>query len=187
MGASIRMRGAQPIGKIATPVDLETAPEQTLLPPPAPAEAPVAETQPGPKPVMVDVPTAQRWFAECGIRQRNAIERQRTARGKLAAALAHFQRVTGATVTQEQLIRQHLANETWLRGEVAAGRVSPRQQGQPGPSAIDQFAFHTRRQGRSAGGGSAFRRGAVGINELQRRQAEKVARQRQLDLAKQGQ
>jgi hypothetical protein len=135
--------------------------------------------QPKPFPV-VDVRTASRWHAECLLRYRQANERMLTARGRFNLALRDWQNATTQTITPDQLIRSHIDAETKLRADVKEGRVSPRKSpDQPGPSAIDQFAFYTKTTGRRPGGGGSFRRGGRDKNAEVRRQAEAAFRAKQ--------
>ncbi len=99
----------------------------------------------------------QRDQADALARLRTAESRQRECRGRVALALQRWQNSTNQTITQEQLVRAHLAGETKLRADRAAGLVPPRAQPRLG-SAIDSFAYHTRQMGRGAGGGRAFAR-----------------------------
>ncbi len=152
--------------------------DRGLLPPAATAAvAQSGDGAPQPKP---GVREHQRWHAECLQAYRQANERQLVARGRRNLALRDWQNATMQTITPEQLIRSHIDAETQLRADVKEGRVSPRKSpDQPGPSKIDQFAFYTKNAGRGAGGGSSFRRGGVGQNELLRRQAEAAFRAKQ--------
>ncbi len=145
------------------------------------AAATVVDTPPlVPEPKPVDIPTAQRWHAECLLRYRQANERQMVARGRFNIALRDWLSATMQIISPEELRRQHINAETKLRADVLAGRVSPRKTpDQPGPSAIDRLAFYSKDQGRRPGGGNSFRRGGVGQNELLRRQAEAAFRAKQ--------
>jgi hypothetical protein len=108
---------------------------------------------------ILSVNDAQRALSESHLRSRQATARQRECRGKVALALAAFQRATGQTQTFEQLAREHLKSETQLRADRAAGKIPTRRPQRLG-SAVDSFAYHTRASGRGAGGGRAFGRGA---------------------------
>jgi len=138
--------------------------------------------QPKPLPsVIPDVPTAQRWHGEAMLRYRQAVDRQRVATGRRNLALRDWQVATAQTITPEQLIRQHINAETQMRHDVKAGLVSPyKTPDQPGPSAIDEFAFATRKQGRRPGGGGSFRRGGQDKNAEARRQAIELFRAKQI-------
>jgi hypothetical protein len=109
----------------------------------------------------ISVADAQARLVETQMRVARAIERQGECRGLVAAALAVFQRVASQTVTQEQLIRQHLESENELRRLRAEGKLPQRGSQRRLGSAIDAYAYHTRNSGRGAGGGAAFRRGAT--------------------------
>jgi hypothetical protein len=144
------------------------------------AMAAVAQSGDGAPPPKPGVREHQRWHAECLQAYRQANERQLVARGRRNLALRDWQNATMQTITPEQLIRSHIDAETQLRADVKEGRVSPRKSpDQPGPSKIDQFAYYTKNQGRGAGGGSSFRRGGKGQNELLRQQAEQAFRAKQ--------
>ncbi len=98
---------------------------------------------------------------DCYQRLQQATTRQRECRARVARSLQRWQQATMQTISREQLVRQHLANETQLRKDRAEGRAP-----QPAPprlgSKVDEFAYYTRAHGRGTGGGRAFGRGAYG-------------------------
>ncbi len=98
---------------------------------------------------------------DCYQRLQAATNRQRECRARVALMLSRWQNATMQTISREQLVRQHLANETQLRKDRAEGRAPQQVQPRLG-SAIDAFAYHTRHMGRGAGGGRSFGRGAYG-------------------------
>ncbi len=99
--------------------------------------------------------------ADCQMRLNAAADRRRVCNGRVNLALSRWQNATQQTITQEQLIRQHLASETQLRADRAAGRVPERATPHLG-SAIDAFAYYTKAHGRGTGGGRSFARGGPG-------------------------
>ncbi len=99
--------------------------------------------------------------ADCQMRLNAAVDRRRVCDGRVNMALSRWQSATQQTITQEQLIRQHLASETQLRADRAAGRVPERATPHLG-SAIDAFAYYTKAHGRGTGGGRSFARGGPG-------------------------
>lgn len=105
---------------------------------------------------------AQQAHVDCQIRLQAAADRRPTVNGALSIALRNWQNATMQTITQEQLVRQHLASETQLRADRAAGRVPERATPQIANSAIDRFAFYTKAHGRGTGGGRSFGRGGPG-------------------------
>jgi hypothetical protein len=105
---------------------------------------------------------ARQAHSDCQIRLQQAADRRSAVNGALALALRAWQVATSQTITQEQLVRAHLAGETQHRADVAAGRVPEREQPRIANSKIDQFAYYTKQHGRGAGGGRAFGRGAFG-------------------------
>jgi hypothetical protein len=99
--------------------------------------------------------------ADCQQRLQQAATRQRECRHRVAMRLQRWQSATMQTISQEQLIRQHLAHENQLRKDRAEGRGPERAQPRLG-SKVDEFAYYTRAHGRGTGGGRAFGRGAYG-------------------------
>ena len=99
--------------------------------------------------------------SDCQQRLQQATIRQRDCRARVARSLQRWQNATMQTITQEQLVRAHLASETQLRKDRAEGRSPQRAQPRLG-SRIDEFAYYTRAHGRGTGGGRAFGRGAYG-------------------------
>jgi hypothetical protein len=104
---------------------------------------------------------ARQAHVDCQIRLQAAADRRPTVNGNLAIALQRWQNATAQTITQEQLVRAHLAGETQHRADVAAGRVPERAQPRIANSKIDQFAYYTKQHGRGTGGGRAFGRSLV--------------------------
>ena len=99
--------------------------------------------------------------SDCQQRLQQATNRQRECRHRVAMSLQRWQNATMQTITQEQLVRQHLAHETQLRKNRVEGRGPERATPRLG-SKVDEFAFYTRAHGRGTGGGRAFGRGAYG-------------------------
>ena len=109
----------------------------------------------------LSVVEAQRRLVASQLRCARATEAQGMCRGKVALALAAFQRVAMVVQTPSDLVRQHIESENEQRRLRAEGKLPPRGGQRRLGSAIDSFAFHTRAAGRGAGGGNAFRRGAA--------------------------
>jgi len=125
--------------------------------------------QAGPVTTPLSVTDAQRAVHESHLRNARATDQQRECRGRVAFALAAFQRATMQTTTFEQLAREHINSENQLRADRAAGKIPQRGGQRRLGSAVDAFAYHTRNSGRGAGGGAAFRRGATtrrGVSDL---------------------
>jgi hypothetical protein len=125
---------------------------------PAPA---AAEFRNGAPPPILSIADAQRNLIGTQLRVQRATDGQREARGRVALALEKFQRATMQTCTPEQLVRQHIESENQLRADRAAGKIPPRGAQRRLGSEVDRFAFYTRANGRGAGGGRAFARGAA--------------------------
>jgi len=130
---------------------------------------PVIEIDDG-NPTLYDL---QETLSEATVRYRVADERIREARGRLSQTITQWQLACGETKSFEQLARQHIASENAERARrVAEGRS--RMNGQPGPSAIDHFAFATKQSGRRAGGSGSFRRGGMTYSEAARENARRA-------------
>jgi hypothetical protein len=139
-----------PLPDAATPVNL----------PGAVAKA-AAEASGDALPPPLSVVEAQRAVVDSQMRCVRATEAQGLCRGKVALALAAFQRVAMVAQSPSDLIRQHIESELEQRRLRAEGKLPPRGGHRRLGSEIDRFAFATRAMGRGAGGGSAFRRGAA--------------------------
>lgn len=113
-----------------------------------------------PSPQARSVASLQRELVASQLRCARATEAQGLCRGKVALALATFQRVAMVAQSPSDLIRQHIENENQLRADRVAGKIPQRGGQRRLGSAIDSFAYHTRAMGRGAGGGGAFRCGA---------------------------
>ena len=95
-------------------------------------------------PRPVSVADARCALVNSQMRCARATDRQREARGNVAVALERFQRATMQTVTQEQLVRQHIESENRLRADRVAGKIAPRGGQRRLGSAIDAYAFYTK-------------------------------------------
>lgn len=138
-----------PLADVSTPLHPSPASDEVARPSDGAAASPTST-----------VADCQRNLVASQLRCQRATDQQRECRGRVAVALAAFQRATSATVTQEQLIREHLKSEQARRKErIESGgpQVPTRRLG----STVDAVAFYSRNAGRSAGGGNAFRRGAA--------------------------
>ncbi len=128
----------------------------------------VPEPEAQPEPIDPEAASARVAMAKrnCGEAGRMVIvtkEAERTARAKLAQAVTAFQRATGAIPpSQSEVFRDYAKQQAAMRVTIATGKVqaAPSRQPVPGPSAVDRIAFYGR-GGNPAGGGNAFRRGAV--------------------------
>ena len=81
------------------------------------------------------------------MRCARATEAQGLCRGKVALALAAFQRVAMVVQTQSDLIRQHIESENEQRRLRAEGKLPQRGGQRRLGSAIDRFAYYTRARG----------------------------------------
>jgi hypothetical protein len=120
---------------------------------------PLADDAAAPR-AEISVASAQARLVESQMRVARAIEQQQQCRGFVATALAAFQKATSQTTNFEQLAREHIAASNQERADRVAGKIPQRGGQRRLGSAVDAFAYHTRNQGRGAGGGEAFRRGA---------------------------
>lgn len=94
---------------------------------------------------------------DCERRVAAAQDRRRVCNSRVNVAQGRWQDATRQTISQEQLVRSHLASEIELQKDRAEGRVPGRAVPHLG-SAIDAFAYYTKAHGRGTGGGRSFAR-----------------------------
>ncbi len=111
--------------------------------------------------IGIELNRARQAHVDCQIRLQRAADQRLPANRNVGLALQAWQNATAETISQEQLVRAHLAGETQLRADRAAGRVPERAQPRIANSKIDQFAYYTKQHGRGTGGGRAFARPLV--------------------------
>jgi hypothetical protein len=115
-------------------------------------------------PPPLSVADAQKRVVESQVRLKQAYERQREARGRVARALANWQRAIGEIRTHEDIAREFIA--TGLAERAAGGGRRPRSV--PGPSVVDQMA-HGHGRTVNVGRYGAWKRGGMSVTESQRR------------------
>lgn len=124
--------------------------------PSAPPVEPVAESVVPLATPDPTIPELQRHVMEAQLRLRNAAERQRELRVRIAAAIHRWYASLGGTVTAEQNVRQFIAASNEARLLRSQGKL-PTRPGRQHRSAIDRTAA-AMNFGSGAGGGNSFRR-----------------------------